>query len=124
MDSNVKLIDAHAMKSNSNQKRQIMEYINEIIIGINKELKEARLNGAYYIITELPIIFDINHMSNANAQRTIYSKIIEILRGKNFTVRINHTNNSCLLKISWFTVSEENEIQKQLQLIKECHGSF
>lgn len=124
MDTNVKLIDAHAMKSNSNQKRQIVEYINQIIIGINKELKDARMNGACYIITELPIIFDINHMNNSDAQRIIYSRIIEILKAKNFTVKINHTNNSCLLKISWFTVSEENEIQKQLRLIKECHGSF
>lgn len=124
MDTNIKLIDAHSMKSNSNQKRQINEYVNQIIIGINKELKDARLNGSYYIITELPIIFDITHMSNSNAQRTIYSRVIELLKSKNFNVRINHTSNSCLLKITWFTQSEENEIQKQLKLIKECHGPF
>jgi hypothetical protein len=122
--SDVKLIEANTLRVNSNQKRSINEFINEIVIGINKELKNARFNNVNYIITELPIVIGITNMANSDAQRVVYSKVIELLKNKGFNVKINHTPNVCRLKISWLTSEEEREVQRQLRIIQESTERF
>lgn len=113
------LIDANTFKNNGVQRRHIDEQIQEIIIRINNELKVSQKSGNHYIISEIPIIFDIPNMINKDAQRIIWSTLIRILKEKNYTVFINHNKNNCRLKISWLHPEDEKKIQTQLDILAQ-----
>lgn len=123
-NSLVELIDANSLKNKSVQRRYIIDYLNEIVIRINKELKEAKYEGKHFIITEIPVIFNIPHTPNIESCRIIWSKTIELLKDKHFIVKINHNKDKCFLKISWLMPSEEKDIQQQLKLLNECSEKF
>lgn len=118
------LVDAKTLKNNSTQKRYIEEIIHDIILKINSELKLARKNGEHYIISEIPIIFDIPNMTTKDAQRSIWAQTIDILRKKNYIVYINHTKNSCRLKITWLAADDEAKIQNQMDILRTCSATF
>ena len=113
------LVDANTLKNNNAQRRRIDEYIYEIILQVNKELKDARRDGKHYIITEIPFIFDIPNVTQEDASRMIWAGTLEILKNKNYDVKINHNNNSCRLKISWLAPEEQRIIQSQIQFLKQ-----
>lgn len=120
----IELVDARVLKSNSTKKQYISDYLNEIIIKINNELKEAKISGKHYIITDIPFIFSIPNVTNTEAQRIIWSQTIEMLKNKNFIVKIYHTTDSCRLKITWIAPEEERIIQHQLNIIKDSSERF
>lgn len=111
------LIDANNLRNNNVQKRQIREYVIEILRRINDELKGAHQEGRHILVTELPIIFGITNMSEKAAQREIWFKIIECLKNKNYRVSINPREDTCLLKITWFSKEDEAEISHQISVI-------
>lgn len=119
-----KLIDANTLKQSNAQRKFIEEFIHDNILRINTSLKNAKHDGSHYIITELPIIFDIPNMDNRDAQRIIWSKTIEILKKKNYIVQINSTKDLCRLRISWVSSDEELQIKHQLQIINNNTGNF
>lgn len=123
-DITAKLVDANTLKHNNAQKRQVKEFVTEIILQINKELKDARRDGRHFIISEIPFIFNIPNLTEADASRMIWSEVIQILKNKNFIVAINYNNNSCRLKISWLAPEEERTIQKQLQILDDHTEDF
>ena len=118
------IIDANSFKNNSVQKRYLDEHIQEIIININNELKVAQKSGNYVIITEIPIIFDIPNMNNKDAQRIIWCSLIEILKNKHYIVNINHSKDSCRLKISWLNEEDKIKIKSQVDILTACTLNF
>lgn len=118
------IVDAKTLQSNNAHKRYIYEYLEEILLNLNKDIKSAKLMGQSYVVSELPTIFDIPNVFNSDSQRTIWARTIEILKKKNYRVCINHTKNSCLLKISWLPQEEERKIAIERRIIKENSGTF
>ena len=113
------LIDANKLKNNSIQKRQIKENVVEIVRKINEDLKDAHREGKHCLITEIPITFDIPNMSNKDAQRSIWSSILSFFKQKHYRIWINYDENSCRLKITWFSDDDELTFKTQLRVIKE-----
>lgn len=124
MDIDNIIVDAKTLQSNNAHKRFIYDYLQEILINLNKDIKAAKLLGQNYVITELPTIFDIPNVYNCDSQRTIWARTIEVLKKKNYRVCINHTKDSCLLKISWLPAEEERKIALERQIIAENSGKF
>lgn len=120
----MELIDANVLKQNNLQKRQIADYMNEIVLKINSEIKAARRDGNHTIITEIPIVFDIPNMENKDAQRIVYSNTISMLKRKNFNTQINITPDACRVKISWLSAEEDALVKQQLKLINDNTGKF
>ena len=118
------LIDASVLKNNNAQRRYVQDYIEGILQTINSNLKDAKIKGDYFIIAELPIIFDIPHVLNRDAQRMVYSKVLDVLKKKNYTTVINYSIDICKIKISWLNPEEERLIQHQLKIIKDNTGQF
>lgn len=118
------IVDAKTLQSNNAHKRYIHDYLEEILLNLNKDIKAAKLMGQNYVVAELPTIFDIPNVFNSDSQRTIWARTIEILKKKNYRVCINHTKDSCLLKISWLPAEEERKIALERQIIHENSGKF
>ncbi len=118
------LVDANTLRSSNVQRRQIREYTVEILRRINDELKVAHREGRQALITELPIIFNITNMSEISARREVWCKIIECLKVKNFRVAINPREDTCLLKITWFSKEDEENILHQKNVIELHTRSF
>lgn len=118
------LINANTLRDSNVQKRAIKENIVEIIRKLNEDLITAHREGKHHIIAEIPIVFDVPHMSNTNAQRAIWSNIIEILKEKNYRVIININNKCCRLKITWMSQDDEKNITHQTQVIAEHSKQF
>ncbi len=111
------LVDANSLRGGNAQKRQIREYVVEILRRINFELKTAHQEGRQELITELPIIFNIANLSEISAQREVWSNVIECLKLKNYRVAINPRKDNCLLKIAWFSKEDEAAILHQKNII-------
>ncbi|MGL5936420.1 MAG: hypothetical protein ACRCZI_12465 [Cetobacterium sp.] len=118
------LIHATDMRQNNLQKRQINDYLTEIIGQINRELIEAKKLGKHSIITEIPYIFDISNMDQKDSQRIIWARTIAILQNKEFTIKINTTQGKCKVKISWLTNIEQSTINQQNSILASCEDNF
>lgn len=118
------LIDANMLKNNNTQKRFLDEYVKDIIMKINTEIRQAQSDGNYYIITEVPIIFDIPNMKNSNAQRIIWARTIDILKNKHFDVKIDFNKDICRLKVSWLDKGQYDDIKRENQLLEDSICKF
>lgn len=118
------LIDAKMLKNNSIQKKQIKEAVIEIVRKINSDLKFAHREGRHCIIIDIPIQFDIPNMSNADAQRSVWSTIIEFLQQKNYRVWISFNDIECKLKITWISKEDELVLKTQNKIISDNKSSF
>jgi hypothetical protein len=112
------VVDANTLKQTNVQRRQINEYVSEILQNINEEIHMAYQEGKQEFITELPIVFNITNMSENRAQTEIWSKIIDYLESKHYRIMINPSKNSCMLKISWLSVEDEAESKLRERLIR------
>ncbi len=111
------LIDAKCLRNNNVQKRQIREVFVDILKRIDEEVKIAHQEGRHELVTELPIIFGISHMSEKTAQRAIWYKVIEYLKNKNYMIAINPREDTCLLRLTWFSAEDMAEIRHQSDVI-------
>jgi hypothetical protein len=111
------LIDAKCLRNNNVQKRQIKEILVDILKRIDEELKTAHQEGRNSLMTELPLIFGISNMLEREAQRVIWYKVIEFLKNKNYIISINPREDTCLLKITWFSKEDFAEIKHQNDVI-------
>lgn len=118
------LIHANDMKHNNLQKRQINDYLIEIVGQINRELLETKKLGRRHLIIEIPYIYDIPNMEQKDSQRIIWTNVIEILQEKSYMVRINSSKGQCKLKITWVTNKEQNIIDKQNRILNQCFEDF
>jgi hypothetical protein len=111
-------MDANLLKENNVQKRKIGEYVVEILKRLNEELQTAHQEGLREITTSLPIVYDISRMTNQDAQRNIWSEIIQQLEAKNYRVWINFNSKECRLKITWISVDDELKEKAQSKIIR------
>jgi 6-pyruvoyl-tetrahydropterin synthase len=118
------VVFANTLRNNNIQKRHIKETITEILKRLNHELINSHREGKHYIITTLPITFDIPNMINKDTQRLIWSRIIEYLLEKRYRVWINPTNDSCKIKITWINEVDEIDIANQNNIIIKHTNKF
>jgi hypothetical protein len=122
--SNDVLANADLLKNSNVQKRLITNNVIDILRKINEDLHTAQRAGQHKIITEIPIVFDIPNMSNADAQRAIWSNIIEALKTKNYRIAICPAQKSCKLRITWLSEDDEQTIKYQLQILADHTQQF
>jgi len=111
------VINANSLRNNNIQKRHIKETITEILKRLNQELINTHREGKHFIVTTLPITFDIPNMNNKDTQRLIWSRVLEYLLEKKYRVWINPTNDSCKIKITWINEVDEIDIADQNRII-------
>jgi hypothetical protein len=111
------MIKAKALKSNDNQKKIIAKEVNSILGRMDEELKAAHDQGRHSIGIRVPTIFTIPNMSNKDAQRVVYYKILNSLLDREFVVKIQLQENESIFHITWVTEEEEKDIEIQNALI-------
>jgi hypothetical protein len=122
--SNEVLLDANQLRNSSAQKRQIKKWTMDLLQQINDDIKIAHQECRHNVITELPILFGITNMAENDAKREIWSNIIQCLRMKNYRLVIQPREDTCLLKITWYSQEDENTIAIQKRIIDSCRGTI
>lgn len=110
-------IKANALKSNEAQRVSLMNEINTILGQIDDELKLSHDQGKHYVHYLAPITFSIPYMSNTDAQRKIYSDILQSLLDRGFCVDIEMGKKKTQFNITWLSKTELDEIEIQNALI-------
>lgn len=100
-------IKASTLRKSQIQNRQINDYVKELLKSIDEEIMIAHREGQKKIKTNIPIVFDIQNMSNIDAQRSIFARVILNLIDRGFRVKINPSKNECRIFITWLTVEDE-----------------
>ena len=118
------LIDAKILKNNDIQRGRIHDNVIEIMREIDDEIKESHREGLHHIVVPIPICFDIPNMTNANAQLAIWSTIIKVLKEKNYRAWINYDKDSCRIKITWISESDESELMERKHILKDASLNF
>lgn len=110
-------LQAKSLGQNNIQKRALRNTTVEILNRLDEELKIAFHEGKRNIITTLPIIFSIPNMPDKDAQRIIWSNIINSLIKRDFRVWINPIKSTCVLKVTWLSNEDEAETSRQMDLL-------
>jgi hypothetical protein len=110
-------IKADSLKINENKKKIINKQVVEILAHIDEELKKAHEQDKNVVSVTVPITFSIPYVSNKNAQRIIYSRLLESLIDRGYDVKISLSEEQTKLIIRWLTDEEEKDIEKQNQLL-------
>lgn len=120
-------LKASDLKSNEEQKRCIEKEVSSILAYIDDELREMRekkqlqSKARHSAAITVPITFSIPYMSNADAQRCVYYKILISLIDRGFHVSIELEEDKSTFKITWFSEEELREIELQNALLaKHC----
>ena len=114
---------AYLLRNNNLQKRHLTETITNIVRRINQELKVAHREGKHYIITTIPITFEIPNMSNKDSQRVVWANVIDEIIAKHYRIWISPQKNICRIKITWMSPEDESEVRHQINLIiKHTHN--
>lgn len=111
-------LKADVLKTNPNKLKAINKEVLGILAGIDDEIKAAydKEDKGNAIVT-LPITFSIPYMSNKNAQRAIYYKVLESLLGRGFEVDIYMAEDKTTFHIKWLSKEEEDDIGLQNNLL-------
>jgi hypothetical protein len=110
---------ADTLKSNEAQKRAINVEVRQILEHIDDKLKIEREDGTHGISVTVPIMFSIPYMSNKNAQRIIYYKILKSLLDRGFEVKIKLEEKKSTFLITWVSAEELAEIEEQNALLAQ-----
>ncbi len=106
-------LKANNLKSNESQKKAVIKEVNAILAHIDDELKSAHEQGKHSIRTSVPITFSIPYMSNTDAQRSIYYKILISLLDRGFEVKITLGEKKSIFKVTWLSDEETKDIDLQ-----------
>lgn len=110
-------LKANALKSNESQKKAIAKEVNSILAHMDDELKICHEQGRHAIIISVPITFSIPYMSNTNAQRTIYYKILNSLLERGFNVKIELKKDASLFHVTWLSDEELTDLKLQTEVL-------
>lgn len=112
-------LKASSLKSNESQKRAIMKEVTSILGQMDDEinLSRERRDPRHSIGIRVPITFDIPYMSNKDAQRNVYYKILTSLLEREFIVKIQLEENESIFHVTWLSEDDEKEIELQNALI-------
>jgi hypothetical protein len=110
-------LKAEQLKHNKSQKLQVRLETKAILGYVDDELRKAHDSGKAEVSLTLPINFSIPYMKNNDAQRKIYSKILESLIDRNFIPKMRLRKDSTLLTIRWWSDEELHDMDVQNTLI-------
>ncbi len=108
---------ADLLKTNVNKMKAVMKEVNSILGHIDESIKNAYDQDCNKVIVSVPITFSIAYMSNKNAQRIVYFKILESLISRNYDVKIFLDKDKTCFIIKWVSDEEERDIQLQNVLL-------
>ena len=106
-------VKANSLKNNSSKNKLIQKEITSILGSIDDEIKISYDKDDYSVNVSVPITFSIPYMSNKNAQRVIYSKILESLISRDFNVKIHLSDDKTIFNITWLSDEEKKDIEYQ-----------
>jgi hypothetical protein len=112
-------LKAGSLKSNNPQIAATTKESNQILASIDDSLKNAHEEGRHAIIYSCPINFSVPFMSNKDAQRMIYYKILTSLKERGFNVEIEIHKTETLFRVSWLSKEEIDEIEMQDDVLKK-----
>ena len=101
-------------KANTGQVREEIDNILKTLEGVIVSAHEQR---ASTVTHELPTNFAISNMSLKDAQRVIYSNVIEELERSQFKVRIKLNPTSTFITIGWVSMFDEREMERMSNVI-------
>lgn len=110
-------VKAETLKESALQKRLIIKTVSDILDMIDEKIILCHDAGQHELNVSLPTIFDIPGMSNANAQRRIYSSIILDLKRREFTVKLRMSEDSTECIVTWITAEEKKDVDMQYAII-------
>jgi hypothetical protein len=110
-------LKADVLKTNENKMKSIMKEVNSILGHIDESIKTAYDQDKNSVVVSVPITFSIPYMSNKNAQRVVYFKILESLINRNYDVKINLETDKTYFIIKWISDEEEKDIKMQNLLL-------
>lgn len=110
-------LKASALKSNDAQRNSVSKEARAILGHIDDELKVAHDQNRHNVSITVPITFAIPYMSNKDAQRVIYYKILTSLLDREYNVTIQLEDDSTVFHIKWLSDEEEKEIELQNALL-------
>ena len=106
-------IKADVLKLNPNKLKAINKDVTNILARIDDEIKSAYDRDECKVSVTVPITFNIPYMSNKNAQRTIYHRILESLLNRGFIVKIYLSKTQSIFHITWLSDDEQKERELQ-----------
>lgn len=112
-------IQASDLKINPNKIKYAMKEVRIILRMIDDDIKIAYDRGECRVSVPVPITFAIPHMSNKDAQRIIYYKILESLIDRGYIVKIGLTLKRTVFLIKWLTENEEHDVELQNTLLRK-----
>ena len=104
---------ADLLKTNAAKIKSIMKEVNNVLGLIDENIKNAYDQDLSKVVVSVPLLFSIPNMSNKNAQRVVYYKILESLINRNYDVKICLEKDRTSFIIKW--ISDEEVKEKQLQ---------
>lgn len=111
--------DANVLQKNASQKRQLQEFVIEILKRLRDELRVARQMGGFELSTTLPIQFEVPNIKNRDCQRIVWASIIKILKSKGYRVKIHPQEKKCALQVKWLSREDEQEVAEQMSMLAE-----
>lgn len=118
---NIMNVSATTLKENSPVYCRLTALILRHIRSIEQAIREKhRTQDDTPLIYEIEQNFEVPEgMKNATAQRFVYSGIIDQLLMNKFEVRLRMTTKRNYFEISWLNELDRDEIQRQINLIKD-----
>ncbi len=108
---------ADILKTNPNKLKSVMKEVSAILGRIDDEIKAAYDRDENKVSVSVPITFAIPYMSNKNAQRAVYYKLLESLMDRGFIVKIFLSNDQTVFYITWLSEDEQKDIDAQNTLL-------
>jgi len=118
------LRDAYLLPGVNDQKRDIAEYVGEILRVLGDEILAAQQSGQTQLDTNIPHTFMVTNMSVQRARESIWADVIAKLRERHYRVAISHGRDFCRLRIKWITEEEEYAIDRQRAILREHYAEF
>ncbi len=110
-------IKAEVLKLNPNKIKAIAREVSNILAQIDDEIKSAYDRDECKVNVSVPITISIPYMSNKNAQRAVYYKILESLIDRGFIVKVSLSKDQSVFHITWLSDDEQKEINLQNALL-------
>jgi hypothetical protein len=110
-------LKASALKSNEAQKKAISREVSLILARLDDELKVAHEQGKSKASVSIPITFAIPYMSNKDAQRIVYYRVLTSLIDREFNVKISLEEDASIFLVSWLTDEEQEDVNIQHALL-------
>lgn len=108
---------AEVLKTNPNKLIAVMKEVKAILGRVDEEIKNAYDRDECKVNVSLPITFSIPYMSNKNAQRVIYCKILISLLDRGFIVNVFMSSDQTIFLIKWLSEDEEKDVEQQNALL-------